>query len=368
MIEMAWERAERLLCIRLDSLGDILMTTPAIRALKHARPDRRITLLTSPSGEAAAGLIPEIDEILVYEAPWMKASPSRPDSRVDRVALDDLRARHFDGAVIFTVYSQNPLPAALLCYLADIPLRLAYCHENPYQLLTDWVPDPEPAAEIRHEVRRQLDLVAAVGARTDDERLSLHVPDDVWADARRALRDRGLNLEQPWCVVHPGSTAASRRYPPESYAEVVRHLVTDHGWSAVLTGSSDERDLVREIAATAAVPLYDLTGALDLASLAAVIASAPVLIANNTGPAHIAAAVGTPVVSLYALTNPQHTPWQVPSCVLSHDVPCRWCYRSICPEGHHACLRQVPPEAVVTAALDLAAGSRTPLSMKLPVA
>jgi ADP-heptose:LPS heptosyltransferase len=148
----------------------------------------------------------------------------------------------------------------------------------------------------------------------------------------------------------------------------VRHLVTDHGWSVVLTGSSDERDLVSEIAATAAVPLYDLTGALSLASLAAVIARAPVLIANNTGPAHIAAAVGTPVVSLYALTNPQHTPWQVPSRVLSHDVPCRWCYRSICPEGHHACLRQVPPEAVVMAALDLAASSRTPLSMTLPLA
>jgi ADP-heptose:LPS heptosyltransferase len=148
----------------------------------------------------------------------------------------------------------------------------------------------------------------------------------------------------------------------------VRHLVTDHGWSVVITGSSDERDLVREIAATAAVPLYDLTGALGLASLAAVIARAPVLISNNTGPAHIAAAVGTPVVSLYALTNPQHTPWQVPSRVLSHDVPCRWCYRSICPEGHHACLRLVPAEAVVTAALDLAAGSRTPVSMTLPVA
>lgn len=365
---MMWEKAERLLCIRLDSLGDILMTTPAIRALKAAGPGRRITLLTSPSGEPAARLIPEIDDVLIYDAPWMKSTPPRDDSSADRATINALRAECFDAAVIFTVYSQNPLPAALLCYLAEIPLRLAHCHENPYQLLTDWAPDPEPAATIRHEVRRQLDLVSTVGARIADERLSLRVPEAAWDAARRVLLERGLDLDRPWCVLHPGSTADSRRYPPELYAEVARCLVAEHGWSIVLTGSPDERQLVSEIAAQAAVPLHDLAGALDLAELAAVIACAPVLVTNNTGPAHVAAAVGTPVVSLYALTNPQHTPWQVPSRVLSHDVPCRWCYRSVCPEGHHACLRQVRPEAVVTAAIELAAGSWAPVSETTPLA
>jgi lipopolysaccharide heptosyltransferase II len=298
----------------------------------------------------------------------MKSTPPRPESSADRALIDQLRDRRFDAAVVFTVYSQSPLPAALLCYLADIPLRLAHCHENPYQLLTGWVPDPEPAAEIRHETRRQLDLVATVGARIGDERLSLRIPDPARAQARRHLRDRGLGLDRPWCVLHPGSTAASRRYPPELYAEVARRLVTEYGWSVVLTGSPGERDLTAGIAATAVVHVHDLTGVLDLPTLAAVIASAPVLITNNTGPGHVAAAVGTPVVSLYALTNPQHTPWQVPSRVLSHDVPCRWCYRSICPEGHHACLRQVPPEAVVAAALDLASGSRSPVTATIRLA
>ena len=102
------------------------------------------------------------------------------------------------------------------------------------------------------------------------------------------------------------------------------------------------------------MPVHDVTGALDLAELAALITCAPVLITNNTGPSHIAAAVDTPVVCLYALTNPQHTPWLVPSRVLSYDVPCRWCYRSVCPEGHHACLRLVSPDDVVRAALELA--------------
>jgi ADP-heptose:LPS heptosyltransferase len=87
--------------------------------------------------------------------------------------------------------------------------------------------------------------------------------------------------------------------------------------------------------------------------LAAVIEAAPLLVANNTGPVHVAAAVGTPVVDLYALTNPQHTPWEVPSRVLYADVPCRMCYKSVCPHGHQRCLADVPAAAVADAACEL---------------
>src|SRR5262249_40127170 len=97
-----------------------------------------------------------------------------------------------------------------------------------------------------------------------------------------------------------------------------------------------------------------LAGQLSLAEFAAVVAEAPVLIANNSGPAHVAAAVGTPVVDLYALTNPQHTPWGVPHRALNFDVPCKYCYKSGCPDGHHACVRRVPPGDVVQAACELA--------------
>jgi lipopolysaccharide heptosyltransferase II len=355
MAPPTWEHAERLLCVRLDSLGDVLMMTPAIRALREGLTRRRITLLTSPSGAAVARLVPEIDEVLIYEAPWVKSTPPRQDSAFDRALIGRLRAARFDAAVIFTTFSQSPLPAALLCQLAEIRLRLAHCREKPYGLLSDWVPETEPEGGIRHEVRRQLDLVATVGARTADERLSLRVtgrPRDV---ARRHLLEHGVDAAGRWAVLHPGSTASSRRYPAELYAEAARQLVTEHGWQIVLTGSADERDLTREIAERAGVPLHDLAGDLDLAELAALIALAPVLVTNNTGPSHLAAAVGTPVVCLYALTNPQHTPWLVPSRVLAQDVPCRWCFRSVCPEGHHACLRGVPPEAVVRAALELTA-------------
>jgi lipopolysaccharide heptosyltransferase II len=349
----AWSRARRILAVRLDALGDVLMTTPALRALKRSAPGRHVTLLTSPGGAAVAPMLPDVDDCLVYESPWMKATPDRPDARHDHAMIDRLRAGRFDGAVVFTVYSQNPLPAAMLLYLADIPLRLAHCRENPYQLLTDWIPDPEPAQLVRHEVRRQLDLVAAVGCRAGDERLALRVPDAARARVNSLLRSRGLGEDTPFVVVHPGVTAASRRYPPEGFAAAARSLVREHGLRVVFTGSGGEHDLVESIRAAMGEPSHSLAGRLDLAELAALIERAPLLIANNTGPVHVAAAVGTPVVDLYALTNPQHTPWGVPCRVLNHPVPCAPCYKSDCPEGHHDCLRLVRPDAVVRAAIEL---------------
>lgn len=348
-----WERADNLLCVRLDALGDVVMTTPALRALKHAKPGRQLTLLTAPAGAAAAPLVPEIDSVIVYEAPWMKATALREDCRPEFEMIERLRSAHFDAVVVFTVYSQNPLPAALVCYLAEIPLRLAHCHENPYQLLTDWVPDPEPHQLVRHEVRRQLDLVAAIGASIDDERLSICVPPAARWQVRDRLRAMGLSGDSPWVLIHPGASAPSRRYPPDAFAETARRLATEHGLPVVFTGTQAEHELVESVRATMAAPSHALDGTLDLGELAALIELAPVLIANNTGPVHLAAALGTPVVDLYALTNPQHTPWQVPHRVLFHDVPCKFCYKSVCLAGHHECLRLVPPSAVIEAALQL---------------
>lgn len=343
---MSWSGIGKLLCVRLDSIGDVLMTTPAIRASRQSW-DCSVTLLTSPAGAALAGMIPEIDEFITFAAPWMKP----PAARADEALIARLRDERFDAAVIFTVFSQSPLPAAYLCYLAGIPRRLAHCHENPYQLLTDWVPDPEPASGVRHEVRRQLDLVEWIGARTSDLRLSFAVP----ASARKTVQALVKTLGQPLVVMHPGASAASRRYPPEQFARAADMLVEAIGCEIVLTGNAGEEDLVQSVRQRMSNPSHSLVGKLSLAELGALIDEADLLISNNTGPAHIAAALGTPIVDLYALTNPQHTPWQVESRVLYHDVPCRNCFKSVCPTGQHDCLRRVLPESVAAAARELLA-------------
>jgi lipopolysaccharide heptosyltransferase II len=361
-MQARWSDATDILCVRLDGAGDVLMTTPALRALREAKPGRRLTLLTSATGAIAARQVPEIDDVIVFRAPWMK--PDCGAAETDFELAAEIAARCFEAAVIFTVYSQNPLPAAYFCRLAGVPLRLAHCRENPYHLLTDWVPDPEPQRKLRHEVRRQLDLVATVGCTPSHEHLSFAVPAEARRRVSELLEDEGLGRGRPLVVVHPGASAASRRYPPEQFASALDQLSDLSGCAIVLTGDATEVDLVEHITAATRARVLSFAGRLPLAQLGALLARADVVITNNTAPAHIAAAVGTPVVDLYALTNPQHAPWQVEHRVLFHDVPCRYCYQSICPEVHNNCLRGVAPAAVAAAALELlgTAGAEVPAS------
>lgn len=348
----SWNQARHVLCVRLDSLGDVLMCTPAMRALRAQHSERRVTLLTSPAGAALAPYLDDVDAAIAYGAPWMKGSAAlRPDQQRDPVAT--LAEHRFDAAVIFTCYSQSALPAALLCHLAGIPLRLAYCREKPYQLLSDWIADPEPGAMVRHEVQRQLDLVRHVGAEIADERLAFTpAPADLDA-VRSRLHALGIDPDGRWLVLHPGASAPSRRYPPHHWQTLVRELRERVGCPLVFTGAAHEAALVGQIGAGAGVPIHSFAGQLHIGELGALMAQASLVVSNNTGPAHLAAAVGTPVVDLYALTNPQHTPWRVPSRVLNHDVDCRNCERSVCPQGHHDCLEKLAPSQVVDAVCSL---------------
>ncbi|MEA2378153.1 MAG: hypothetical protein QOD13_2060 [Thermoleophilaceae bacterium] len=348
--------AQRVLCVRLDTLGDVLMTGPALRALRAAAPGRRLTLLTSPPGAAAGNLMPEVDETMVYDAPWMKRERNG-GSAPDEHLLGALRDGGFDAAVIFTVYTQSPLPAALMCHLAGVPRRAAHCRENPYGLLTDWLPEREPEDLQRHEVRRQLALVESLGATAPNAPLQVEVPEAARASVRAMLA--GADLDGAWAVVHPGATAQSRRYPVELWGQACRTLAEEHGLRLVFTGDPSEVEVAARAHELAGEPGPMLAGQLGLDELAALLEAAPLLMAGNSGPVHLAAAVGTPVVDLYALTNPQHMPWMVPSRVLFHDVPCRWCYRSVCPQGHHLCLRGVRPDRVVAAAVELLAETAT---------
>jgi len=353
-----WHRVRNLLAVRLDNLGDLLMTTPALSAIRASLPDARLTLLTSRAGAAAARHIPEVDAAIAFDAPWVTprdpSAPEPPPGDAETEMIERLAGEGFDAAIVFTVCTQSALPAALLCRLAGIPLRLGYSRENPYALLTDWLPETDViAAGMRHEVERQLDLVAAVGLRAGDGHLHFAYRIEHVRHLQNCMRAAGHDPQWPYFVVHPGASAPSRRYPPERFGAAADIIAAESGCTPIFTGSAGERALVEEARAAMHTRSVSLAGEIDLGELAALIAGAEVLVANNTGPVHIAAAVATPVVDLYALTNPQHTPWRVMARVLNHDVPCRYCLKSSCPEGHHDCLRKVEPETVAAAALEL---------------
>src|SRR5438128_8069187 len=207
MIDKRWSHVKRILAIRLDNLGDVLVTTPALQAIKTSLPGAALTLLASPVGAQVAYLNPDLDEVIVYQAPWMDPwHKLAQDSQREQQMIATLRERHFDGAIIFTSFRQSALPAAYLCYLADIPLRVAATIDGPGSLLTTRHKHPE---RMMHEVERGLDLVGALGLGTGDLDLVLAVPDE----ARAAVADflsahhspplRG-SRPRPLIVVHPG--------------------------------------------------------------------------------------------------------------------------------------------------------------------
>jgi lipopolysaccharide heptosyltransferase II len=342
--------------VRLDALGDVLMCTPAMRVLRDALPGRSLTLLTSPAGAAAAPFLPEVQDTIVHAAPWIEGDmPPSAHSAAGMLELASLlAARRFDAAVIFTSYTQSALPPALLCWLAGIPLRLAHCREHPQHLLTHWIPDPEPQVMVRHEVQRQLDLVRHAGARAAAAPgLSFALRAADLASVRARLLRLGVDAGRPWLLLHPGGGAASRRYPAGHWARVLGLLAQRTGLPVVITGSAAETGLAEEIRAAGGGAAHSLAGQLDLGELGAALRLASVVLAGNSAPAHLAAAAGTPVVNLYALTHPQQTPWRVRSRVLFEDVSCRFCFKNTCPAGHHACLAGVAPERVVDAVLEL---------------
>jgi ADP-heptose:LPS heptosyltransferase len=346
-----WRDARRVLAVRLDNLGDVLVTTPAIHAMRESLPDATITLLASPVGAQAGRLNPDLNEVVAYNAPWMDPWSRLPlDPAREMQAIAKLSAGRYDAAVIFSSFRQSPLPAAYLCYLAGIRLRLAASIDGPGSLLTTRHRHPEL---MMHEVERGLDLVAAVGMRTRDDRLVLRVPDGAHAEiASLAIGQR------PLVVVHPGCSMPARTYPWEQYVEVIDLLVRNLDARVVLTGGDDERPLVDGILAHVdpwtRARVTAAAGSLAFPAFCALVETADVVVTNNTGPMHMAAALGTPVVALFALTNPpeQWGPWKVPQRMLWHEVPCRLCYSRVCPTTH-ACLREVEPRQVVEAVADL---------------
>lgn len=346
----AWRQARRIVAVRLDHLGDVLMCTPALAAIRASCPEAHLALWCSPAGEQAALACGLVDEVMAFKAPWMKHA--EPDDVSH--GLTQLRDGRFDAAVIFTSCTQSALPAAMACLMAGIPLRLAHAREQPYQLLTHWVRDDEQVCTgMRHEVRRQLDLVATLGWAPPHERLRFEVGDASEARAMALLRGAGLSEGRPYVVMHPGASAPSRRYPAERFGLVADALWQQRGVRTVFTGGPQDLALVQQARASMRTTPIDLSGRLSLGELGSVIGHASLLVSNNTGPVHVAAALDTPVVELYALTNPQHTPWKAAARVLFNDVPCRHCLQSVCPETHQACLTGIQADAVVRACLEL---------------
>jgi HAD superfamily hydrolase (TIGR01662 family) len=341
------------LAVRTDSAGDVLLTGPALRALACGAD--RLTLLCGPRGEAAAQLLPGVDDLITWHTPWIDPEPKPVDPVKVNLLVDRIAALAVDEAVVFTSFHQSPLPFALLLRLAGV-LRIS-------AISTDY---PGSLLDLRHRVdeslpepERALSLAAAAGfglPAEDDGRLRIKPPEP-------------MGRAPGYVVVHPGASVPARACPPELLRELVLALVAA-GYRVVVTGSPQERELTRLVAGAEAVDLagwhsgrtgqvVDLGGRTGLAQLAGVLADAACVVCANTGPAHLAAAMGTPVVSLFAPTVPygRWAPYRVPHVRLGDPLAdCRDSRAATCPVPGHPCLASISPADAV-AAVDLLVGA-----------
>jgi ADP-heptose:LPS heptosyltransferase len=188
-------------------------------------------------------------------------------------------------------------------------------------LINKWVPEIEPLKEIKHEVIRQLDLVKQLGVLSHSDEFSLVLPEGSDDRIKHKLTQLGIDVEKPFILMHPGVSEAKRQYPAELFAKAAKSIVNELDVQILLTGVESERVLTEFIEKEVGNQATSIAGKLSLEELLALIKITPILISNNTGPVHIAAAFKTPVIVMYAATNPQHTPWKVKNKVLLFDVP-----------------------------------------------
>lgn len=346
------------------------MSAPAIRALKESF-NCHITLLASSMAAAIAPFIFGIDDILIYNFPWVKTD-KLPDPQEFSMIVDQVKSRHFDACVLFTVYSQNPLSSMMIPYLAGIPLRLAYCRENPYGLINNWVPDREPYELIQHQVKRDLNLVAHIGAVTQKRSLEIKVSQNQWPNLKAKLTAEGGRLNSPWLIIHAGVSEQKRQYPAVKWIETAKKIITDLSCQVFITGGPSDRvlteNLVREIGDSA----VSLAGKLSLEEFILLIKMSPLIISVNTAAIHMAAATKTPVIVLYALTNPQHTPWMAEGELLLYDIPREIRSKNqvieyVTEHLQEPAGKQVQPTEIVEAAKRVLSGDRYPIPELTPL-
>src|SRR3954471_5984793 len=328
----------RALVVRLDSVGDVLLTGPAVRAVATRYT---VSYLSSSIGMDAARLLPGVDEVIRFDAPWILADPPRFDEPALQQLASVVRRRRFDVALILTSARQSALPTAMVLRMAGVGLIVAISRDYPGSLIDVRIPgDPDV-----HEVERSLLVADAIGCALpfdDDRRLRIRTGDEDLKVSR--------SLPDQYVVIHPGSSVPSRSLSSPAWQQVVRTLANAQ-INVVLTGTKGE-DKTGAIRRAGGDWVTDLIGRTTLATLAQVIAGARGFCVGNTGAMHLAAAVDAPVVCIMAPTVPVNRwrPWLVPHRILGdQQIECRCCYQRVCPLPRQECLSAVTAESVVAA-------------------
>jgi heptosyltransferase II len=336
-------------------VGDAVMTVPALRELRRLFPDAHLTLATRSWAQELFADADFIDDLLVNDRRGLGAV---------RAQVHEWKSRKFDLAVLF----QNAFEAALIPALARIPLRIGYATERRGFLLTHALPLPDWRSS-KHEVFYYLNIVAGLerlikgGERKLDDyepESQLTISESRRASAVNMLVRHGVDGERKLIALCPGSiNSRAKRWPAQSFAALGDLLIDRHA-QVLLIGSPEELDVSLEVARSMRHEPIMLTGKTNLSQAIEVLDTVDLLITNDTGPAHIAAALGRPTLVIFGPTNPLTTrPFAANSEIVRHPPECAPCMLRDCPIDHR-CMTAISP-AEVFARAQVMLGNQEPL-------
>jgi heptosyltransferase-2 len=324
------------------------MTTPALAAVREGFPDARIVLLARPLVAEMFRHHPDVDEVMIYER------PGRHEGALGRLRLaGELRRRRFDGALLL----QNAFDAALIAFLGRIPERAGYPTDGRRFLLTLPVP-LTPGILERHEVEYYLCLLDGLGIpRPVPVALKLTVTEEEREAMAARLASLGIARGAPIVTINPGAAYGSaKRWYPDRFAAVAEALSAEWNARVVVVGSTAEAPLAGEIEAAMRPPPVNLAGKTTVRELMALLSLSSLLVTNDSGPMHIGAALGVPLVAIFGPTDWRRTsPWSPLAKVVRVDIDCSPCRLRVCDRGHE-CMLGVTPGMVVDAARQLLPG------------
>lgn len=329
-------------------LGDAVMTTPALAGLRGAFPGARIVLLARPLVAELFRHHSDVDEVMIYER------PGRHEGALGRLRLaGELRRRRFDGALLL----QNAFDAALIAFLGRIRERAGYPTDGRRILLTLPVP-LTPGILERHEVEYYLCLLDGLGIpRPVPASLKLSVTEEEKEAMATRLASLGIDRGAPIVAINPGATYGSaKRWYPDRFAAVADALSEEWGAAVVVVGSPAEAPLAGEIEVAARRGVANLAGKTTVREMMALLSLSSFLVTNDSGPMHIGAALGVPLVAIFGPTDWRRTsPWTSLAKVVRVEIDCSPCRLRVCDRGHE-CMLGVTPEMVVDAARQLLPG------------
>lgn len=331
---------KKILITRTDRLGDVLLSTPVFKAVRDAYPKSHIAVMVRPYTRECVDGNPYIDEVLVYDKRGQHKSLFS-----SLIFALNLKKRSFDTAIILHPTNR----ANLVTFLAGIPERIGYNRKMGF-FLTKKIPHKKETGR-KHELEYTLDIVKAMGIKPKDTEIYMPIREDVQNRIDRTFSSCGILPKDKLVAMHPSSSCLSKKWNIERFAKVADTLIKEDKVKIILVGGPDGKIDAEKTKRYMKEPVIDFSGKTTIPDLAALLKKCSLFISNDSGPVHVAAAVGTPVISIFGRSDAGLGPirWGPTGrydIILHKDIGCTSCLAHNCKKGF-LCLNAVTEDDVI---------------------